>query len=87
MITQKVKTEISSVVAKFGNGDIAIGVKSAEGFPNVLITFSNIPKEEVGKEIKIDKCENTPIILDFDSLESINVFKEMVEKAVKGLKK
>lgn len=87
MIAQKVKTEISSVVAKFGNGDIAVGVKSAENLPNVLITFSNIPKEEVGKEVEVSKCENTPIILDFDSLESINVLKEMIEKAVKELEK
>lgn len=30
MIAQSVKTEISSIIAKFGGGDIAIGMKSME---------------------------------------------------------
>ena len=86
MIAQSVKTEISSVIAKFGGGDIAIGMKSMEDSPEVLITFSNIPKEDIGKDVTGCKCNNTPIILAFDSVESVKVLKEIVNKTIKELK-
>lgn len=84
MITQSIKTEVISVIAKFDD-DIAISMKSKENTSYVFITLSNIPKENIGKEAANDKCDNAPIILAFSSIESIKVLNKVINKALKEL--
>lgn len=77
MIKQLIKTETkvlsSNTVIDCGNGDVAIGMADVKGTPNVLITFSNIPQQEVGSSVKNKDVINTPVVVSFDSVESIKV--------------
>ena len=64
MIKQLIQTETkvlsSNTVIDCGNGDVAIGMADVKGTPNVLITFSNIPQQEVGSSVKNKDVINTP---------------------------
>lgn len=53
LIQTKTKVLSSNTVIDCGSGDVAIGMADVKGTPNVLITFSDIPQQEVGSSVKI----------------------------------
>lgn len=91
MIKQLIQTETkvlsSNTVIDCGNGDVAIGMADVKDTPNVLITFSNIPQQEVGSSVKNKDVINTPVVVSFDSVESIKVLNKTVQAAMNKLKK
>ena len=90
MITQKVKSEVtttvSSVIAEIGNGDVGISLMSANDPQKVFIGLSNIEKSEVGEKIGNDKVTDTPIILAFNSVAGIQVLNKVVQRALQEMK-
>ncbi len=87
MITQEVKTTLGSMVAEFSKGDVAIGVGKTNN-NKVAITLSNIEeKQEIGSKVKNANCRNTPVIMTFDNVASVNVLKGAVEKCIEMLGK
>lgn len=58
-----------------------------KGTPNVLITFSDIPQQEVGSSVKNKDVIGTPVVVSFDSVESIKVLNKFVQAAMNKLKK
>lgn len=82
MIKQLIQTETkvlsSNTVIDCGNGDVAIGVADVKDSPKVLITFSDIPQQEVGSNVKNKDVIGTPVVVSFDSVESIKVLNKFV---------
>lgn len=64
MIKQLIQIETkvlsSNTVIDCGNGDVAIGVADVKDSPKVLITFSDIPQQEVGSNVKNKDVIGTP---------------------------
>lgn len=91
MIKQLIQTETkvlsSNTVIDCGNGDVAIGVADVKDSPKVLITFSDIPQQEVGSNVKNKDVIGTPVVVSFDSVESIKVLNKFVQVAMNKLKK
>lgn len=91
MIKQLIQTETkvlsSNTVIDCGSGDVAIGMADVKGTPNVLITFSDIPQQEVGSSVKNKDVIGTPVVVSFDSVESIKVLNKFVRAAMNKLKK
>ena len=91
MIKQLIQTETkvlsSNTVIDCGNGDVAIGMADVKGTPNVLITFSDIPQQEVGSNVKNKNVIGMPVVISFDSVESIKVLNKFVQAAMNKLKK
>lgn len=91
MIKQLIQTETkvlsSNTVIDCGNGDVAIGVADVKDSPKVLITFSDIPQQEVGSNVKNKDVIGTPVVVSFDSVESIKVLNKFVQVAMNKLKR
>lgn len=89
MIKQLIQTETkvlsSNTVIDCGNGDVAIGVADVKDSPKVLITFSDIPQQEVGSNVKNKDVIGTPVVVSFDSVESIKVLNKFVQVAMNKL--
>lgn len=91
MIKQLIQTETkvlsSNTVIDCGNGDVTIGMADVKGTPNVLITFSDIPQQEVGSNVKNKNVIGMQVVISFDSVESIKVLNKFVQAAMNKLKK
>lgn len=87
LIQTKTKVLSSNTVIDCGSGDVAIGMADVKGTPNVLITFSDIPQQEVGSSVKNKDVIGTPVVVSFDSVESIKVLNKFVQAAMNKLKK
>ena len=87
LIQTKTKVLSSNTVIDCGNGDVAIGVADVKDSPKVLITFSDIPQQEVGSNVKNKDVIGTPVVVSFDSVESIKVLNKFVQVAMNKLKK
>lgn len=87
MINQMVQLSLGKMICDFGKGDISVGVA---GIPyeldKVAITFSNTKKnQKIGSDVDRENCGDTPIVMMFDNIESLNVVKTSVEKAIEVL--
>lgn len=84
MITQAFS--LGSMVAEFGSGDIAIGYGVVDEGNKVAITLQTLEKEcEIGSKTSDEIVRSTPVIMVFDKVESLNVLKEITEKAISAL--
>lgn len=84
MINQMVQVSLGNMICNFGKGDIAVGVAGIPCEPDkVAITFQNIKKnQEIGSDVDQENCGGVPIVMMFDNIESLNVVKTSVEKAI-----
>lgn len=84
MISQMVQVSLGNMICNFGKGDIAVGVAGIQCEPDkVAITFQNIKKnQEIGSDVDRENCEDVSIVMMFDNIESLNVVKISVEKAI-----
>lgn len=84
MIEQSVQVKPGSMVANFGNGDIAVGARFKDGDPNkVIVEFSALKEEhKIGDKVNKENVCCTPIIMEFDNIQSIEVIMNAFESAI-----
>lgn len=86
MIKQDVVVKVGSMVAEFSKGDIAVGVTKTNN-NNVAVTLSNLAeKHNIGDNVTKEKNVCTPMVMVFESLDSLNVVRKMFDEAAKMLK-
>lgn len=86
MITQKVRTEVGTMIADCSKGDVAIGAILLSEKKEVAITLSNLNKpQEIGSKVESQDCANMPFVMTFDNLKSLGSLKAAVDKCVEML--
>lgn len=86
MITQKFQMELREMVCDFGKGDIHVGINPRPDDPNkVSIEFANGEPLEIGTRVYGENSP-TPLIMNFDNVESLEAIKEIAEAAITTLK-
>ena len=86
MITQKCQMELSEMVCDFGKGDIHVGMNPRPDDPNkVSIEFANGKPLGIGTRVYGENSP-TPLIMNFDNVESLEAIKEIAEAAITTLK-
>lgn len=86
MITQKCQMELKEMVCDFGKGDIHVGMNPRPDDPNkVSIEFANGKPLGIGTRVYGENLP-TPLIMNFDNVESLEAIKEIAEAAITTLK-
>lgn len=86
MITQKCQMELKEMVCDFGKGDIYVGMNPRPDDPNkVSIEFANGKPLGIGTRVYGENSP-TPLIMNFDNVESLEAIKEVAEAAITTLK-
>lgn len=86
MITQKCQMELREMVCDFGKGDIHVGMNPRPDDPNkVSIEFANGKPLGIGTRVYGENSP-TPLIMNFDNVESLEAIKEIAEAAITTLK-
>lgn len=86
MITQKCQMELREMVCDFGKGDIHVGMNPRPDDPNkVSIEFANGKPLGIGTRVYGENSP-TPLIMNFDNVESLETIKEIAEAAITTLK-
>ena len=86
MITQKYQIELKEMVCDFGKGDIHVGMNPRPDDPNkVSIEFANGKPLGIGTRVYGENSP-TPLIMNFDNVESLEAIKEIAEAAITTLK-
>lgn len=86
MITQKYQIELKEMVCDFGKGDIHVGMNPRLDDPSkVSIEFANGKPLEIGTHVH-GEIMPTPLIMNFDNVESLETIKKIVEAAIAALK-
>lgn len=86
MITQKCQMELREMVCDFGKGDIHVGMNPRPDDPNkVSIEFANGKPLGIGTRVYGENSQ-TPLIMNFDNVESLEAIKEIAEAAITTLK-
>lgn len=86
MITQKCQMELREMVCDFGKGDIHVGMNPRPDDPNkVSIEFANGKPLEIGTRVYGENSP-TPLIMNFDNVESLEAIKKVAEAAITTLK-
>lgn len=83
MISQDVSVKVNSMIAMFSDGDICVSTMRTEN-NNVAVAFSNIGKgHNIGDNVTTEdmKKSSTPLIMVFNNSDSLNVVKEIFERA------
>lgn len=88
MITQDIQLTAKSVMTcDFGKGNIAVGLVSPGDSGKVLLTFSNMKEnQEIGADVVGDNVHDTPLIMQFDSIKSLEVIKGQIERAMEMMR-
>lgn len=86
MITQKCQMELREMVCDFGKGDIHVGMNPRPDDPNkVSIEFANGKPLGIGTRVYGENSP-TPLIMNFDNVESLEAIKEIAGAAITTLK-